>query len=379
MVEITTFHEEYRPPPIVQHEFRLPDTSGVVRLHGYDPQRLVRKRNRIAKADIRIGAPPVQTFRDLLYVPGRDVLYDSEGRPVAETRLLRGPELKPIKAAAAQQVPDAVTRRDDPLIWAGRMRHQWGKFLLEGISRLWAISEFPELKLFGTGGVEKPPPKLMLLGSAVRRRPKRKKSPTFVDEFLSLSGIDRRSIRLRRSTILSEVIIPHPSVVPWGQMFSRHFELPERVAEQVCDGTADDRPVYLSRSRLREDRRWFDGEEELERRLAERGVLVVWPEELTFVEQIQLFNRHSTFLGCIGSAFHTLVFSLPGRRVRTVVLDPGRYVDVTYMMIDLLKGVEAHYLPVEFTAPRRQGRSPRNRGILDVSAALDAFVALAGI
>jgi Glycosyltransferase 61 len=364
MVEITTFHEKYQPPPIVQHEFRLLGARGVVRMYGYDRKRLAGKRNRIANADIQMGSPPVQTFRNVVYVPGLGGLYDSEGGRVVETGAMRGPELTQMKRGGAQRLPDAGTRHKHPVIWVGRMRHQWGKFLIEGISRLWATSEFPELKLFGTGSLQKR---------------KDGNVPTFVNEFLSLTGIDRRTIRLQTTTILSEVVIPHPSVVPWGQMFSRHFELPERVAERVCDGTTDDRPVYLSRSRLREDRRWFDGEEELDLRLAKRGVLVVWPEELTFVEQIQLVNRHSTFLGCIGSAFHTLVFSLPDHRVRTVVLDPGRYVDVTYMMIDLLKGLEAHYLPVEYAAPPPRDRPPRNRGILDVTAALDAFEALAGI
>jgi Glycosyltransferase 61 len=367
MVEITAFHKKYQPPPIVQHEFRLLDTSGVVRVYGFDRKRLAGKRERIARADIKLGMPPIQTFRNLVYVPGLAGLYDSEGRRVVETGSVRGPELtqrKMKRAGAARLVPDSGTRHKDPLIWIGGTGHHWGKFLIEGISRLWPASEFPELKLLGAKGLD-----TKTSGT----------SQTFINEFLSLTRIDRRTIRLRTPTILSELIMPHPSAVPWGQMFSQHFELPERVAEQVCDGTTDDRPVYLSRSRLPEDRRWFEGEEELDRRLAERGVLVVWPEQLTFVEQVQLFNRHSTFLGCMGSAFHTLVFSLPNRRVRTVILDPGRKHDVTYMMIDLLKGLEAHYLPLEFAAPPPRGRPGRNRGILDVTATLDAFAALAGI
>jgi capsular polysaccharide biosynthesis protein len=73
----------------------------------------------------------------------------------------------------------------------------------------------------------------------------------------------------------------------------------------------DERPVYLSRRNAAQRR--VDGERELEEVLTARGAMVVSPETLGYEDQVRLFNRHSVFIGWIGSAFHSLLYALPGR------------------------------------------------------------------
>jgi capsular polysaccharide biosynthesis protein len=122
--------------------------------------------------------------------------------------------------------------------------------------------------------------------------------------------------------------------------------------------------------------------------LRRKGVEIVHPERLTFADQVRLVNRHRVFIGNVGSAFHSLMYVLPERRVRTVVIENTLNDHIAnYVMIDLLKNVEANYLYVEAldraprqrTRVRRPGLEPRPYGRLDVDAVESSLRALSVI
>jgi capsular polysaccharide biosynthesis protein len=88
---------------------------------------------------------------------------------------------------------------------------------------------------------------------------------------------------------------------------------------------------------------------------------------------VRLFNRHSIFIGPIGSAFHSLLYALPGKTLRTVVFgdtvsyyDPGYYPD--YFMVDSLKGIRSTYIfdPAE-------ANKPAEKATLDANATVAAL------
>jgi capsular polysaccharide biosynthesis protein len=75
----------------------------------------------------------------------------------------------------------------------------------------------------------------------------------------------------------------------------------------------DGKIVYLSRARFEpkvgSDKRWAMDEDVLERRLeAEFGAEIVYPETLSFAEQIAKFAQAQFVIGCEGSAFYTAMF-----------------------------------------------------------------------
>ncbi len=89
-----------------------------------------------------------------------------------------------------------------------------------------------------------------------------------------------------------------------------------------------------------------------------------------------MFNEHSHFIGCNGSAFHSLMYALPDRPLRTIMIDNSvNHHLATYFMIDLIKNVEANYVYIE--ALDRPGRKPI--GTLDVGAAVEWLSALSAI
>lgn len=82
-----------------------------------------------------------------------------------------------------------------------------------------------------------------------------------------------------------------------------------------------DQPVFLSRSRLKGGVSKLVNEEEFCHRLDREGVEIVYPEMLSFDEQIGLFRGRRFVTGLAGSAMHTSVFAPRGDKL-TLSLGP---------------------------------------------------------
>jgi hypothetical protein len=350
-----------------QMTIRLRDGRGrnEIRLFGYEGEELRKKHDRVLSLEIRFGSPPIHRFEGLLCVPGHDCLFDESGRPVVATQEFsdtsRGYQIVSKSRTGLSPIPDVSKRLDFPVLFTGWAQQHWGKFLTRGISRLWALST-----------VDLPPDVKLLQGKWSRYR----------DTFLRYADIEAdRFVKVTEPTRLDEVLVPEPSLVERCRMFDCHFVLPERVAEKVCGShlRLTDRPVYLSRSRLPTRRQRSDREEALEEVLAGNGVRVVWPETMSYEDQVRLFNEHSTFIGQLGSAFHTLVYRLPGRPVRTIAFDPLRPHWESFAMIDLLKGIQANYVQTERTRIRAHADHGGETGELEVGSSVAWLKALSVI
>ena len=78
--------------------------------------------------------------------------------------------------------------------------------------------------------------------------------------------------------------------------------------------------VWLSRSRINSDNLVFTNERELETMLAKRGWMIFHPEEHSMKEQLETFASGEVLMGCIGSAFHTLLL-MKNPRSRYIVIN----------------------------------------------------------
>jgi capsular polysaccharide biosynthesis protein len=312
------------------------DFSTEIRVCGYTRGDLQNKLHSLTSVEARAGAPPIYHFKNLTYFPGPVCLYAEDGRRVLETCVRRGPQLEEIgkipESPERRSIPPGVPRVDRPVIFCGVVNSHWGAFLTEGISRLWVLAE-SDL-----------PTDLPLLWLRWHRL-----TTPHVERFLRHAGIEQeRILRLDQPTTLAEVIVPHPSFAIGGHAFGCHLSLPEHVAAAICtqNGEWTNQPVYLSRRLLAAPKRRSPGEDVLEEVLQRRGVRVVSPETMSYEDQVRMVNSHELFIGCIGSAFHSLMYALPGRRLRTIVMTNKllKKRTASYFMIDLLKGIDATYL-----------------------------------
>ena len=200
--------------------------------------------------------------------------------------------------------------------------------------------------------------------------------------FFHYAGIDvNRFVNSRDPMLLRYVHVPEPSFVR-RNAFACHFALAETAAEQICgDIDQTDQPLYLSRSRLPSRLRRLEGEAALEDALRARGVRIAYPETMSFEDQVRMVNVHSTVIGQLGSALHTVSYTFNLAK-RHFVLEPGAapHYFGSFVLMDFLKGVQSDYIyvqPVDLSEARYP--PPRSRGGVDVKTTLAWLKALSAI
>jgi capsular polysaccharide biosynthesis protein len=205
------------------------------------------------------------------------------------------------------------------------LRH-YGHFLLESMSRLWAIKAFPEL------------PVAWQFFRKLRR-------PTgWQLEVMELLGIaDRPMILVPRPMRFSTLIVPDAG----ARLDS--FLHPQQVASLATFPFRDPRKgkrIWLSRRQLSEVRGRVLEEGAIEDRLAERGWMVISPELLSVRQQLETMADAEILGGFIGSAFHTLLLA---RDIRAKVRMLRRYrrdIPVIFDGIAKAKGFDQRLIDV---------------------------------
>jgi capsular polysaccharide biosynthesis protein len=312
------------------------------------------------------GAPgAIFEIDDVFVVPGPKsaCLYDKDGRRIDESCVVRGAERAVEYVESDRErivIPDHYATVAEPVLFLSTYFKHWGHFLTESTSRLWARSAHPELR-------ELP----VCFADFTRKHQANANAAAFL---ASLSAPPLRFIEPTGPARIAKCFVPAASFVNRRSARAAHLFAAREVAETSLGaaraGTTA-QPVYLSRSRLAIANRAIGNERELEEILAKAGVAIVHPQELTLAEQIAVFNRHKTFIGCIGSAFHNTVFALKGGDVTTHVLSQ-RWRNQNYLMLDAIVGNRANYL----SALRRASPSSVTSGVefqIDMPMAIAYF------
>jgi capsular polysaccharide biosynthesis protein len=254
------------------------------------------------------------------------------------------------------RIPDQCDEVESPALFLSSIPSHWGHFLTEGTSRLWALDQFGELadyQMFYVG-----PPR----------------HNSVITSFLRLAQIDPRGLTaLQRPTRFRKCFVPFPSFSNRACAYTNHANLGKKVAEEALNRGASnksDQPVYLSRRRWRPGIvRMLRNEDILEERLANHGVRIVYPERLSLEDQIKLLNSHRTFIGCWGSAFHSLILSShPGKTTTHVICQEP---NANLLMFDAILGTSATYLKALSDTPDVSQQWPQLDQQIDVQLVLD--------
>lgn len=76
----------------------------------------------------------------------------------------------------------------------------------------------------------------------------------------------------------------------------------------LVESKNDMKRVYVSRRKQGKERSRLDNEDAVEELFHKYGFITVYPEELSFLEQVKLFSRTSVFAGVSGAAFTNIIF-----------------------------------------------------------------------
>jgi capsular polysaccharide biosynthesis protein len=348
-------------------------TSDKVRIAGGSAIRLVNFPDSYGWDDWETREPlEVQTYADAvagpvkhLRIDGRaaisGAIYDAGGQliRVSERQSHLGRATINSQTLPVPQ-PRAVLKGS--YIYAGLAIPPFGHVLIEFLSRLWWINSLadlsdrrlllhPYLGVMGTP-LELPSALRSLLNLVRPDAPTRYLRTPWVRAFTSMLGLRAGQVSIvpNKGARIEQVQVASPAISVNGaahRAFPRIYRL---LADRICgDMRADGRRVYLSRSRLRWDKRRAVNETELEALLAQHGFEIVYPEQIPLADQVRLMRQADVVAGCGGSAMHMVCFARPG--TRALVLD-ARAVNNQFA-IEQVCGIRATHLWMGSKTPFR--------------------------
>ncbi|MFH6786500.1 MULTISPECIES: glycosyltransferase family 61 protein [Methylobacterium] len=315
------------------------DGRGAARRQGTGMRRSLKRTFDLwGEARVMPEPPRLRVVENALYLPfvhaGRWGVFDAERRIVEESVDYLGPE-RQLHNQVTEWPPDAAGPIEDApeehYLYLGQLNPHYGHFIVNTLARFWPMLEAgarPRLLCHGYFGGH----------DLLAERP-------FVVEILDRLGLRLadlavfdRPVRIRRLTVvapaLREMAFVHPVMAALGDAIGR-----ASLAGVPVD--AESRPVYLSKARLSDYVQRVENEDAMAEALSRAGIDIVYPETLTFDEQIRLLAQRRTIIASQGSALHTALFAPPGRSM--IVLSPSPHVNATYLLIDAVKGHRSRY------------------------------------
>lgn len=166
----------------------------------------------------------------------------------------------------------------------------FGHFLVESLSRLWAVSHLSRIEgvIFVLRNIEKPP-------------------ANFVFTILSKLLPDKKILLITTPTKVEELVIPDQLGHPRSGYIQGHMRNKNLLQNLRVVDSSSAKNVYISRSKLKSNEGLFLGEHVLEENLKREGYLIVHPQELTIEEQLRVYTNAKKLVFADGSAFHLYI------------------------------------------------------------------------
>ncbi|WP_443751192.1 glycosyltransferase family 61 protein [Asticcacaulis solisilvae] len=288
--------------------------------------------------------PQVTVLEDVFVLPDYDAIYTGDGRRLYGTRrsfvpndldfaaktLARFNQNYASHAPEQVEIPADFDTRSDEVYFAGHAWAHYGHFLMDAMARFWALEDFPDTM-----------PVLY-----TDRLAKGYKDLPYVSPVIDALGLRDRAFSVDRPTRFKKLILPTASMQNVHRVYHAHARPHIATARFLLKDYASqfkDKRVYLSRSKLGKNLRQSGQEAMLEDRLKGDGFVVVYPETLSLIQQVDIFNNAASIAGTAGSAFHTSLFSLPEFSGRIAMLSWDK-INNRYLMVDLIKAYPITYV-----------------------------------
>lgn len=240
---------------------------------------------------------------------------------------------------ALETARDRAQRQPGTFFYLGWLANHYGHFLLESLSHVWPLVTTP-------------------LGDAAMRLAAFSMDP---DPFfgsptdallttLERLGIDLGSVfPIHEPAVFERLILPMPSFYLGGKVHAAPAH--GRVWDAVQrDGYGEpSRAVYLSRKRYSlwgKIRRPLSNEQEVEDLFRRHGYEIIYPETLSFAEQLALYGQCAVIAGAMGSNVHNAGFMPPGGQ--SLILAPTSFLALCMdALINAPKGNATNYFLVD--------------------------------
>lgn len=274
--------------------------------------------------------PGIGHVADAVYVPlcgpGPWGIYDAGGEIGGANAAAVGVGLD--TAALGDELPAADERLH---LYLGPMTAHFGHFVTDVVARLWPLvawqGERPRLLYHGPSGLDQ------------------WREHSFIALMLARFGLDIDDlVCFDEPHRIPNLVVPGPSF-SHGRAHEEYATLCRHIGRPFWrddEVDTEDRPIFLSKLKLSAGSMHKPSDEQaLVDELERRGVEIVFPEDLSFPEQVALLARRRTIMGIAGSALHTSLYSAPRRRI--IALNYWEKINANFPVIDRLNDNTAFY------------------------------------
>lgn len=292
-------------------------------------------------AEIRGLEPDVSVVQDGFYLPYTHGqawgLFAQDGTPIAAATDYRErthipPDQRLETSLTAEDI--ACEAPHGAYIYGGRINPHFGHFLINTLPRFWAMAR-----------IRSPRTPILCHGPGT---PAEWFGVPFIAAAFGLLGLSPRDfVNFHEPTRVRSVVIPSTSLEEQSAGYQVYGDMCRKMGARIRATSSVNQnptPIYYSKTRLMSAVGRITNEHEIETVLDQAGVEIIYPETLSFVDQIRLMSSRERIMGSAGSFLHASIFC-PNRRI--TCLNVTEQINTNYLLIDGLAGNTStyHYPP----------------------------------
>lgn len=225
---------------------------------------------------------------------------------------------------------EAVTYRDEEVIYCGIFWKQWGHFLIDQIVRLWYV-----IKNTGSDS------KLVWLTGEKEENPIK---GNYL-EIIKLLGIDENRFEfVREITKFKKIIVPEPCFYPGRYYTNEYVQMLQCMIDSSLDKYEGEtyKKIYFSRTNFSKNSIMEIGEQSIENIFRENGYRVLYPEKLKAFEMIAIVNQCEVYASMVGTVAHNAIFASEG--MKQIIINRNRIINPFQFQISTMKQIEDMYI-----------------------------------
>jgi hypothetical protein len=207
---------------------------------------------------------------------------------------------------------ESASKNIDKAIFGGYLFQQFGHFIIESTARLWARHYFPDL------------PIIFIQHS--HRSTLYAQQQELLNIFGNFYIISDEAIKVR------ELILPTPSLVMGSPIVVEANDLIRKYIKPYTKSEFSGKRIYLTRRNIA--KRPCLNEVAFIGALEKLSIEIIAPEDLSFMQQVDLFSNAELVVGLLGSAWHSLLFANPQKNCKRIYLDFLDHWGDTYKFIE---------------------------------------------
>lgn len=283
-------------------------------------------------------SPRCHEYEEAYFVPSPNGLYkgvwglfDRDGHALPLSITERGNKERPFSNLNFTEIHRADAKYfKGTYIYIGPIEEHFGHFIVEGMSRLWALQNTKNIQgylCYSNIDVNQ----LFLFH-------KTKKT------LLESAGVTAETlINPKQLCVFDKVIVPEAMMQARNYIFEEYAVFYRELGNKILPTKPylKNQTKYISKTKVSSGVTNIENENEIELFLNKNGISSVYPENLSIKQQIEVFESNSHFIGPAGSAFHTMFLSSSIVNANYIV--PGSAINSNYPMMDLVLGNNTRY------------------------------------